>query len=90
MDKSFCLKYGDLFEFSVENESKIPPDQSTLGFINDTKCNVSLCNISNVNNTFPTKEITASKETCLERSLGYVVIGIMIMIKTSCGQNAIF
>ena len=56
---------------------KIPPDQSISGFIYDTKCNLSLCSISNVTNIVPTAEITASKETYLERSLGYVVIGII-------------
>ena len=56
---------------------KIPPDQSISGFIYDTKCNLSLCSISNVTNIVPTAEITASKKTYLERALGYVVIGII-------------
>ena len=64
----------------MNENRKISPDQFMLGFVNDTEdtnCSQSFCKEFSQNNTRHTIETTRSKETYLERSLGFLVIGII-------------
>ena len=64
----------------MNENRKISPDQFIVGFVNDTldnNCNVSFCKKSSQNDTNHTIETTRNKETYLERSLGFLVIGII-------------
>ena len=64
----------------MNENRKISPDQFIVGFVNDTldnNCNVSFCKKCSQNDTNYTIETTRNKETYLERSLGFLVIGII-------------
>ena len=66
----------------MNENRKISPHQFTAGFVNDTldnNCNVSFCEKFSQNDTRHTIETTRSKE----RSLGFLVIGIIGVVANS-------
>ena len=70
----------------MNENRKISPHQFTAGFVNDTldnNCNVSFCENFSQNDTRHTIETTRSNETYLERSLGFLVIGIIGVVANS-------